>query len=80
VRIREDVKFLLNVFGFSCLFASVYFSLRTFYDLFYYDYVVTMEPNKTILITEFILLTYGLLYLVFLMFQYLYKNLKGKEI
>ena len=72
----EKVKFFFHVLGFSCLFASVYFSLRTFYELFYYDYVVTMEPNKTILITEFTLLTYGLVYLMFLLAQYFYNGLR----
>jgi len=76
VRIRETVKFFVNVLGFSCLLASVYFSLRTFYNLFYYDYIVTMEPNKIVLIIEFTLLSYGLIYLMFLMFQYFYGRLQ----
>jgi hypothetical protein len=76
MRFRETVKFFSHVLGFSCLLGTVYFSLKTFYDLFHYDYIITMEPNKIVLATEFILISYALVYLMFLMSQYFYNKLK----
>jgi len=76
VKVSENIKLFSNILGFSSLLGAVCFSLKTFYTLLYCDYVITVEPNKTILITEFMLITYALIYLMFLMSQYFYNKLK----